>query len=179
MLQAGPPRRLSIRTPALARYIYDTYGTPALLHTRQQSFLSQEGTQQGDPLGMLLFSLVAQPLVLYIQATFRPLLNFWMADDGNVVAPIDVAQKIHEYIKSEGPPQGLHMKVTKTNVWCPTRSSDLLENFDCNVLCNMDGTAAERITLLGAEFGSPSHIRSHFFKIRFENGKHPPIPERY
>ncbi len=53
---------------------------------------------------MLLFSLVAQPLVLYVQKTFRPLLNLWMADDGNVVAPIDVAQKIYEYIKSEGPP---------------------------------------------------------------------------
>ncbi len=39
-----------------------------------------------------------------------------MAGDGDAVAPIDVAQKIYEYIKSEGPPQGLHMKVTKTKV---------------------------------------------------------------
>ncbi len=61
-------------TPALASYINYTYGTPALLHTRQQSFLSQEGTNKGTILGMLLFFLVAQPLVLYIQATFRPLL---------------------------------------------------------------------------------------------------------
>ncbi len=81
-------------TPALARSIHYIYGTPALLHTRQQSFLSQEGTQQGDALGMLLFSLVAQPMVLYIQAKFRPLLNLWMADGGNIVAPIDVAQQI-------------------------------------------------------------------------------------
>ncbi len=39
------------------------------------SLLSQEGTQQGDPLGMLLFSLVAQPIVLNIQAQFRPILR--------------------------------------------------------------------------------------------------------
>ncbi len=95
------------------------------------------------------------------------------------VAPIDVAQKIYEYIKSEGPPQGLHMKGTKTKVWWPTMSSDLLEKFDCNVLCNRDGTAAEEITLLGAAFGSPSHIRSHFSKFVSKTGKHPSIPERY
>ncbi len=92
-----------IHTPALARYIHYTYGTAALLHTREQSFLSQEGTQQGDPLGMLLFSLVAHPLVTYIQSTFRPLLNVWMADDGTFVAPIDNALKIYEYIKTKGP----------------------------------------------------------------------------
>ncbi len=114
---------------------------------------------------MLLFAFIAQPLVLYIQAKFRPLLKLWMADDGNVVAPIYVARKIYEYIKSEGPPQGLHMKVTTTKVWWPTMSSDLLHEFDCNVLCNRDETATEEITLLGAAFGSPSHIRSHFSKF--------------
>ncbi len=70
MLQVGLPRRLSNTHTRPRTYIQYTYGTPALLHTRQQSFLSQEGTQQGDPFEMLLFSLVAQPLVLYIQATF-------------------------------------------------------------------------------------------------------------
>ncbi len=44
-------------------------------------------------------------------------------------------------------------------------SSDLLKNFDCNVLCNRDGTAAEGITLLGAAFGFPSPIRSQFSKF--------------
>ncbi len=88
-----------------------------------------------------------------------------MADDGNAVAPIDVAQLIYEYIKSEGPHQGLHVKVTKTKVWWPTMSSDLLQKFDCNVLCNRDGTAAEGITLLGAAFDSPSHICSYFSKF--------------
>ncbi len=50
-----------------------------------------------------------------------------MADDGNVVAPIDVAQNIYKYIKIEGPPQGVHIKVIKTKIWWPTMSSDLLK----------------------------------------------------
>ncbi len=57
------------------------------------------------------------------------------------------------------------MKVTKTKVWRPTMSSDILEKFECNVLCNREGTAAEGITLLGAALGSPSHIRSQFSKF--------------
>ncbi len=39
-------------------------------------------------------------------------------------------------------------------------SSDLLQKFDCNVLCNRYGT-----TLLGAAFGSPSHISLAFSKF--------------
>ncbi len=82
-----------IYMPALARYIHYTYGTAAFPHNLQQSFLSQECTQQGNPLGTLLFSLVAQPLIMYIQTKFGPVLNVWMADDGNIVASIDVARK--------------------------------------------------------------------------------------
>ncbi len=36
-------------------------------------------------------------MVLHIQATFRPILNVWMADDGNFIAPIEDALKIFEY----------------------------------------------------------------------------------
>ncbi len=46
----------------------DAYGSPTLLHNKHMSLLSQEGTQQGDPLGMLLFSRVAQPIVLNIKS---------------------------------------------------------------------------------------------------------------
>ncbi len=70
--------------------------------------------QQGDPLGMLLFSLVAQPIVLNIQAQFRPILNVWMADDGNFIAPIEDISRIYEYIKNEGPAYGLHIQESKT-----------------------------------------------------------------
>ncbi len=65
-------------------------------------------------------------------------------------------------MKSEGPPQGLHMKETKTKVWWPTVSSDLLENF----IATSSATGTEPgISLVGAAFGSPSHIRSHFSKF--------------
>ncbi len=101
-------------TPALARYIHYTYGTASLLHTRPQSFLRKEGTQQGDPWEMLLFSLVSHPLITHLQSTLRALLNIWMSDDGTFVPPIDAALKLYEYIKTEGPKRGLYMQKSKT-----------------------------------------------------------------
>ncbi len=99
MLQACLARRMS-NTHTRPRTLYSLHTWYRGSSTYAAAVLPKQGsTQQGDPLGMLL-SLVAQPLEMYIQATFRPLLNLWMADDGNVVAPIAVAQKIYEYIKS-------------------------------------------------------------------------------
>ncbi len=62
---------------------------------------------------MLLFSLVAQPIALNIQAQFRPILNVWMADDGNFVAPIEDILRIYEYIKTEGLPMVFTFKNQK------------------------------------------------------------------
>ncbi len=86
----------------LARYIHYTYGT-RLFFIRGSS---QEGTQHGDSLGMLLRFSVAQPLVIYIQAIFLPVLNLWMADGGNFVVPIDVGQTITSKSGVKGLPGG-------------------------------------------------------------------------
>ncbi len=163
MLQA-----CQIHAPALARYIHYKYGTKALLHTRRQSFLSQEGTHQGDPLGMLLFYLVAQPLVLYIQAIFgHSLTSGWRMTE--MPWPQLMSLRTYTSIKSKGPPQGLHMKVTKTKVWRPTMLSDILETFDCNVLCNRDGTAAGGMNSPRRSIRLPFPHKLAVFKICFEN----------
>jgi hypothetical protein len=55
--------------------------------------LSHQGTQQGDPLGMLLFPLALQPLALHVQSECDLELNLWYADDGTLVRSIaEVAQ---------------------------------------------------------------------------------------
>ncbi len=114
---------------------------------------------------MLLVSLVAQPLIMHIQAKFRPLLNVFMAYDGKYRGLNRSRQKYKIIYWRAGPSRGHHLKVSKTKVWWPTMSPDLLENLDRNVLCNRNGPVAEVLTLLGAAFGSHSHIRSHFSKL--------------
>ncbi len=45
------------------------------------------------------------------------------------------------------------------------QSANLLKTFDCKVLCNENGDAADGITLVGAAFGSQSHFQAHFLKF--------------
>ena len=53
--------------PELACWVASTYGIAAHLVFGDVTILSSCGFHQGDPLGVLLFSLVLQPLVLLLQ----------------------------------------------------------------------------------------------------------------
>jgi len=50
-------------TPEIAPYVYSSYCAPTMLRFGNSIVLSSEGTQQGDPLGALLFCLAVQPLL--------------------------------------------------------------------------------------------------------------------
>jgi len=50
-------------TYILSPYCFSAYGQSAFLYYRNDIILSQEGTQQGDPLGPLLFSNTIHPLL--------------------------------------------------------------------------------------------------------------------
>ena len=51
------------RIPELLPYCYSSYAQPSTLFYEGDVVLSQEGTQQGDPLGPLLFSNTVQLLL--------------------------------------------------------------------------------------------------------------------
>ncbi len=77
------------------------------------SLLSQEGTEHGDLLSMVLFSIGAHPIVLNINAQFRPILHVLKADDGNFIGPIEGILKVYEYIKEKEPASGIRMQQSK------------------------------------------------------------------
>ena len=62
---------------------------------------SLQGTQQGDPLGMFLFSLVLQPLIDELQAKCVLDLNIWCADDGTLVGRVPEMAKAVEILSSK------------------------------------------------------------------------------
>jgi len=52
------------RLPELYAFIFSAYSQPSNLYFDKQTLYSNEGTQQGDPIGPLLFSNTIQPLLL-------------------------------------------------------------------------------------------------------------------
>lgn len=60
-------------TLSLARWVHYKYGQPPILIFGNHKIVSRTGTQQGDPLSMLLFALALQPLIDDLAATFPQL----------------------------------------------------------------------------------------------------------
>ena len=58
------------RAPDLYRYCHASYAAPSSLIFGEFEISSEEGIQQGDPLGSLLFCLCVQPLLDSIIARF-------------------------------------------------------------------------------------------------------------
>ena len=67
--------------PEIYRLVYQAYGEFSYLSYGKNTILSDEGIQQGDPLGPLLFSLTIHPLVESMESG----LNEWFLDDSNLL----------------------------------------------------------------------------------------------
>ena len=65
--------------PDLIPFVFTAYENPLFLSFGEETILSQEGVQQGDPLGPLLFCLTIHSLVLEMKSELKISL-----DDGSL-----------------------------------------------------------------------------------------------
>ena len=72
-------------------------------------FVSDEGCQQGDPLGPLLFCATVMPLINRLQSTF----NVWYMDDGSIGDNADVLLNDFQLLIAEGKNLGLNANTAK------------------------------------------------------------------
>jgi hypothetical protein len=105
--------------PAIYSFCHLAYHHTSILQYGQQTIESQEGVQQGDPLGPLLFSLVVHPLLTSLRSdlVFGYLDDFTLGGSLNTVAA-DVA-----LIRSRGASLGLSLNNLKSEVI--SRSGDI------------------------------------------------------
>lgn len=95
--------------PHLRNYVELCYAQPSELYFGNEIIMSEEGAQQGDPLGSMLFCLAIQPIVVKLSSEF----NVWYIDDGTIGGnQSDILHDIH-IIKAEGEMIGLTLNETK------------------------------------------------------------------
>ncbi|NJL55677.1 hypothetical protein HC928_11090 [bacterium] len=102
------------RLPELFSYCFSAYGNPSFLFFADRIILSQEGTQQGDPLGPLIFCNTIHPLL----ASLSSELNIDYLDDVTLGGPLDIVASDVSRIISAGKSLGLHLNYSKCEVVC-------------------------------------------------------------
>jgi hypothetical protein len=126
--------------PEIYRFCHLTYNSPSVLKFGIRSILSQEGPQQGDPLGPLLFCLAIHPM---LSALTSDLVAGYL-DDITLGGPESTLATDVEAVRLQGEALGLSLNVSKCEYICATgSSSDPI--FDQFIHLQVD-----RSTLLGA-----------------------------
>ena len=141
-----------IRTlyPPVAAYIEHLYTPASHMYYGSSSLECSTGTQQGDPLAPLLFSVVLQLLVDKLLVAFPDLpMNAWYLDDGNLVVKVAQVNAILAFIAREGPELGLHLNTSKSEVWWPSRDEAQWDSLDPDLIMNKSGATE----LLGSAVG--------------------------
>lgn len=97
------------KLPQLQRFIKLCYGESSNLCFGDEIIMSEEGAQQGDPIGPLLFCLAIHHVVEMLSSE----LNMWYIDDGTLGGALaDLVSDI-AIIKTEGEKIGLTLNVNK------------------------------------------------------------------
>ena len=104
-------RLLSVRNriPELYAYCWSAYNQPSFLFFGPYTVLSQEGAQQGDPIGPLLFCNTIRPMLLSLQAP----LTLGFLDDVTLGGPVKTVASDVEKIISAGTAIGLSLNISK------------------------------------------------------------------
>ena len=149
--------------PGLARWVHFCYGSEdPFLWLGSAELRSQEGVQQGDPLGPLLFATVIQSLIAEIREKCPNLvLNEWYLDDGVLAGrQVDVLRALG-IIQESGPGLGMDLNMSKNEI---VKFSDAPDGFPPEFI-----RFRNNFELLGSPIGDASFCSqfvSNFVKKR-------------
>ena len=118
------------------------YNTSSLLNFGEHVLLSDEGVQQGDPLGPLLFCVASLKLARYMTSEF----NLWYLDDGSLGGDVSSLLGDLQTVCCVGPSVGLLLNEAKCEIIMD--DADVVTSIR-TVLPNIRHVACDEAVLLG------------------------------
>lgn len=117
--------------------------------------LSEEGVQQGDPLGPCLFVLALQPILASSCSSSDSVLTPTYLDDVTVVGSRDEAIKCYKLLKANMHDIGLDLREEN----CEAFSFSAIPDWNLPVSIKSDG-----FTILGTPIGHTSFVKKKVFR---------------
>ena len=103
------PEAVFNTVPEIYKFCHLSYSQSTKFRYGSRSISSKEGTQQGDPLGPILFCIAIQPLLHMLRSE----LVVSYIEDITIGGHISTVDEDVRIIKRKGPNLGLHLNVTK------------------------------------------------------------------
>ena len=137
--------------PGIAAFTNSCYSQHSQLFYDRFVVSSENGIQQGDPLGPLLFSLTLWPIIEKIQESLPELLQHSLyLDDGVLVGSEDNLIRSWDLLCQLGPDRSLHVRVDKCELWSTVDLDRLDIRIKRNDVSGLEG--------LGAALGAPVFV---------------------
>ena len=142
-------RTVEQEIPELYPFVWTCYSEPTHLCFGDYTLSSEEGVQQGDPLGPLLFCVASWKLAALMKSEF----NLWYLDDGTLGG--DVATLLEDFatVVREGRNLGLQLNTAKCEVI--TSDVDVVSQFR-DIAQDIFHVDPQSAVLLGAPIGGQS-----------------------
>ena len=132
--------------PELFQFVYSAYQTPSFLFCGDHVLQSEEGVQQGDPLGPLLFCLTIHPLVTKLTSEFK----VFYLDDGTLGGSAESVLHDLQLVEREAAELGLQLNCSKSElICCDSLSRDAILSEAPGLLI----TSCDQAMLLGTPLG--------------------------
>ena len=137
--------------PELYPFISTCYSSSSHLCFDEFLISSEEGAQQGDPLGPLLFCAAAQKLARLMKSK----LNLWYMDDGSLGGEVDVLIEDLEMVRRNGSAIGLLLNEHKCEL--VTDDMEVVQKIQ-TIAPSITHVHTSNAVLLGAPIGSLEEI---------------------
>ena len=138
--------------PSIATILINCYRAPTNLFIEGDTIYSQEGTTQGDPLGMPMYALATVPLIKSLPTSVN---QVWYADDAAATGKIADLREWWDEISRLGPSYGYYANGSKTWLVVKKEFQSMATTIFGNTQVNI---TSEGRPHLGAPVGSSEYV---------------------